>query len=216
MNRHGRHLATVVGPTRAARRSPPGRRNSVTSAPKTARASAPRTPGPPAVPSMARLALILGAFVAVGPLTIDMYLPALPTLRADLNTTSAAVQLTLTGTLVGLAVGQLLIGPWSDALGRRRPLLAGIALHVLSSLLVLVAPTVEVLAVLRVLQGVGTAAAGVVALAIVRDLFDGRAAAIMLSRMFLVTGVAPVLAPTIGGELLRFTSWRGIFGILAV
>src|SRR4051812_36971441 len=165
---------------------------------------------------MARLALILGAFVAVGPLTIDMYLPALPALRADLGTTSAAVQLTLTGTLVGLAVGQLVIGPWSDALGRRRPLLAGTALHVLASLLVLVAPNLAVLAMLRVLQGVGTAAAGVVALAIVRDLFDGRAAATMLSRLFLVMGVAPVLAPTIGGELLRFTSWRGIFAVLAV
>src|SRR5918911_2399899 len=164
---------------------------------------------------MRRLALTLGAFVAVGPLTIDMYLPALPTLRADLATTSAAVQLTLTGTLVGLAVGQLLIGPWSDALGRRRPLLAGVALHVLASLLVLVAPTVEVLAVLRVLQGIGTAAAGVVALAIVRDLFEGRPAATMLSRMFLVMGVAPVLAPTLGGELLRFTSWRGVFAALA-
>jgi DHA1 family bicyclomycin/chloramphenicol resistance-like MFS transporter len=144
-----------------------------------------------------------------------MYLPALPTLRADLGTTSAAVQLTLTGTLVGLALGQLIIGPWSDALGRRRPLLAGVALHVLASLLVLVAPTVEVLAGLRVLQGVGTAAAGVTALAIVRDLFEGRAAATMLSRMFLVMGVAPVLAPTLGGEVLRFTSWRGVFAVLA-
>jgi DHA1 family bicyclomycin/chloramphenicol resistance-like MFS transporter len=166
-------------------------------------------------PSKARLAVTLGAFVAVGPLTIDMYLPALPALRADLDTTSATVQLTLTGTLVGLALGQLLIGPWSDALGRRRPLLAGVALHVLASLLVLVAPNVAVLAGLRVLQGMGAAAAGVVALAVVRDLFDGRAAATMLSRMFLVMGVAPVLAPTIGGELLRFTSWRGVFAVLA-
>jgi DHA1 family bicyclomycin/chloramphenicol resistance-like MFS transporter len=164
---------------------------------------------------MARLALILGAFVAIGPLTIDMYLPALPTLRADLGISSTAVQLTLTGTLAGLALGQLVIGPWSDALGRRRPLLAGTALHVLASLLVLVAPNLEVLAVLRVLQGVGTAATGVVALAIVRDLFDGRAAATMLSRLFLVMGVAPVLAPTIGGEVLRFTSWRGVFAVLA-
>src|SRR3954467_7863867 len=183
---------------------PSGRRKRVTIAPAV-----------PAAPRMARLALTLGAFVAVGPLTIDMYLPALPTLRADLATTFAAVQLTLTGTLVGLALGQLVIGPWSDALGRRRPLLAGVALHVLASLLVLVAPTVEVLTALRVLQGVGTAAAGVVALAIVRDLFEGRAAATMLSRMFLVMGVAPVLAPTLGGEALRFTSWRGVFAVLA-
>jgi DHA1 family bicyclomycin/chloramphenicol resistance-like MFS transporter len=165
---------------------------------------------------MARLALMLGAFVALGPLTIDMYLPALPTIRQQLGTTSATVQLTLTGTLVGLALGQLVIGPLSDIVGRRKPLLAGTALHVVASLLVLVAPDVTVLGVLRVLQGVGTAATAVVALAIVRDLFEDRAAATMLSRLFLVMGVAPVLAPTIGGEILRFTSWRGVFAVLAV
>ena len=167
-------------------------------------------------PPMARLALTLGAFVALGPLTIDMYLPALPTIREELATSSATVQLTLTGTLVGLALGQLVIGPLSDALGRRRPLLAGTALHIVASLLVLVAPNIAVLGALRVFQGVGTAAASVVALAIVRDLFEGRAAATMLSRLFLVMGVAPVLAPTIGGELLRFTNWRGVFAVLAV
>jgi MFS transporter, DHA1 family, multidrug resistance protein len=175
---------------------------------------------PPADPSerpgAARTALLLGAFVAIGPLTIDMYLPALPTITRDLETTSAAVQLTLTGTLIGLALGQLVLGPVSDALGRRRPLLAGTALHVLASLLVLVAPNLAVLGALRVLQGVGTAAGAVIAIAIVRDLYDGRAAATMLSRLFLVLGAAPVLAPTIGGELLRFTSWRGIFAFLAV
>ena len=170
---------------------------------------------PPTAPPMGRLALMLGAFVALGPLTIDMYLPALPTIRQQLGTTSATVQLTLTGTLVGLALGQLVIGPLSDTLGRRRPLLAGTALHIAASLLVLIAPNVAVLGVLRVLQGVGTAATAVVALAIVRDLFDGRAAATMLSRLFLVMGVAPVLAPTIGGEILRFTSWRGVFAVLA-
>ena len=161
------------------------------------------------------MALTLGAFVALGPLTIDMYLPALPTITADLDTTSATVQLTLTGTLVGLALGQLVLGPLSDRLGRRRPLLAGTALHVLASLLVLVAPNIAVLGVLRVLQGVGTAAGAVVALAIVRDLYSGRAAATLLSRLFLVIGAAPVLAPTLGGELLRYTSWRGVFAFLA-
>jgi len=167
-------------------------------------------------PSRAVLALVLGAFVALGPLTIDMYLPALPTITAELGTTSAMVQLTLTGTLIGLALGQLVIGPLSDAYGRRRPLLAGSALYVVASLLVLVAPTIEVLGVLRVLQGMGTAAGAVVAMAVVRDLFTGRAAATMLSRLFLVLGAAPVLAPTLGGELLRFTSWRGIFAVLAL
>ncbi len=167
-------------------------------------------------PRRALLALVLGAFVAVGAFTIDMYLPALPAIATDLRTSSPMVQLTLTGTLVGLALGQLVIGPLSDALGRRRPLLAGTALHVVASLLVLVAPTVEVLGVLRVLQGVGSAAGGVVAMAIVRDLFEGRAAATMLSRLFLVMGAAPVLAPTVGGELLRITSWRGVFAVLAL
>src|SRR3954468_20232977 len=167
-------------------------------------------------PGVVRMALILGAFVAIGPLTIDMYLPALPTITRELETTSAAVQLTLTGTLIGLALGQLVLGPLSDALGRRRPLLAGTGLHVLASVLVLVAPNLAVLGALRVLQGVGTAAGAVIAIAIVRDLYDGRAAATMLSRLFLVLGAAPVLAPTIGGELLRYTSWRGIFALLAV
>jgi DHA1 family bicyclomycin/chloramphenicol resistance-like MFS transporter len=165
---------------------------------------------------MARLALLLGAFVALGPLNIDMYLPALPTITREFGTTSATVQLTLTGTLLGLGLGQLVLGPLSDAFGRRRPLLVGTALHVLASLLVLVAPNVAVLGALRVLQGVGASAGAVIALAVVRDLYDGRAAATMLSRLFLVIGAAPVLAPTIGGEILRFTSWRGVFALLAV
>ncbi|WNV77213.1 multidrug effflux MFS transporter [Geodermatophilus sp. DSM 44513] len=169
-----------------------------------------------APPRRALLALVLGAFVAVGPLTIDMYLPALPTIATELGTTPALVQLTLTGTLVGLALGQLLLGPLSDAYGRRAPLLAGTALYVVASALILVAPGIEVLGVLRFLQGVGTAAGAVIALAVVRDLFTGRAAATMLSRLFLVLGAAPVLAPTLGGELLRFTSWRGIFAVLTV
>jgi DHA1 family bicyclomycin/chloramphenicol resistance-like MFS transporter len=164
----------------------------------------------------ARTALTLGAFVALGPLTVDMYLPALPAVAEDLGTSPATVQLTLTGTLVGLALGQLVLGPLSDALGRKRPLLVGTALHVVASLLVLVAPSIEVLGLLRFLQGVGTAAGAVIALAVVRDLFEGRAAATMLSRLFLVLGAAPVLAPTIGGELLRITSWRGIFLVLGL
>ncbi|HET6392099.1 MAG TPA: multidrug effflux MFS transporter [Blastococcus sp.] len=178
----------------------------------------PTTTAAPAVPrpGVARTALVLGGFVAIGPLTIDMYLPALPTITRELETTSSAVQLTLTGTLIGLALGQLVLGPVSDALGRKRPLLAGTALHVLASLLVIIAPNLAILGALRVLQGVGTAAGAVIAIAIVRDLYDGRAAATMLSRLFLVLGAAPVLAPTIGGELLRFTSWRGIFAVLAV
>ncbi|SCG34335.1 MFS transporter, DHA1 family, bicyclomycin/chloramphenicol resistance protein [Micromonospora coxensis] len=162
-----------------------------------------------------RLVLVLGSLIAVGPLTIDMYLPALPAIVADFHTTSAAVQLTLTGTLAGLAVGQLLIGPLSDAVGRRTPLIAGIALHVVASLLCAVAPNVAVLGGLRVVQGLGIAAASVVAMAVVRDLFSGAAFATLLSRLLLVMGAAPILAPTLGGALLRWTDWRGVFAALA-
>ncbi len=163
-----------------------------------------------------QLVLVLGSLIALGPLTIDMYLPALPTITDDLQTTAAAVQLTLTGTLAGLALGQLLIGPVSDAIGRRKPLLAGVAVHILASLLCVIAPNLAVLGTLRVLQGLGAAAAAVVAMAIVRDLFSGMAAAKLLSRLMLVMGAAPILAPTIGGIALNWTSWRGVFVVLAV
>lgn len=173
------------------------------------------TTTPPDRGQRLRLILILGSMIALGPLTIDMYLPALPTITTELMTTEAAVQLTLTGTLLGLAIGQLVIGPLSDALGRKRPLIAGVAVHVVASLLCAVAPTIGVLGGLRVLQGVGAAAGAVIALAIVRDLYTGRPAATLLSRLILVMGAAPVIAPTLGGELLRFTSWRGVFVALA-
>jgi DHA1 family bicyclomycin/chloramphenicol resistance-like MFS transporter len=159
--------------------------------------------------------LTLGALGAIAPLTIDTYLPAFPSITRDLETTSAAVQLTLTGTLVGLALGQLAIGPVSDAIGRKRPLIAGIAVHVLASLLCVIAPNVLVLGVLRVLQGLGVAAATVVGTAIVRDVSSGVGAAKLMSRLMLVMGVAPVLAPTLGGAILRLTSWRGVFLALA-
>jgi MFS transporter, DHA1 family, multidrug resistance protein len=163
-----------------------------------------------------RIVLVLGLLTALGPLTIDMYLPALPSITDDFHTTAAAVQLTLTGTLVGLAFGQLLIGPLSDAVGRRAPLLAGVGVHLLASVLCVIAPNLATLGTLRVLQGLGAAAAAVVAMAIVRDLFSGFAAAKLFSRLMLVVGVAPILAPTIGGQALQFTSWRGVFVVLAV
>ncbi|MEV0157128.1 multidrug effflux MFS transporter [Micromonospora sp. NPDC050686] len=162
-----------------------------------------------------RLVLVLGSLIAIGPLTIDMYLPALPAIAADLHTTSAAVQLTLTGTLAGLAIGQLLIGPLSDAVGRRLPLLTGIGLHVVASALCVVAPNVGLVGVLRVLQGLGVAAAAVVATAVVRDLFSGAAFATIFSRLMLVMGAAPILAPTLGSGLLRWSDWRGVFVALA-
>lgn len=160
--------------------------------------------------------ILLGALTALGPFTIDLYLPAFPVLREDFQTTDAAIQLTLTGTMIGFALGQLIVGPLSDKVGRRMPLLAVTALHVLASTAAALAPTLELLSVARVLMGAGAAAGGVVAAAIVRDLFGGRRLVVMLSRLALVSGVAPVLAPLVGSGLLLVTSWRGIFAVLAI
>lgn len=140
----------------------------------------------------------------------------MPAITRDLAATEAGVQLTLTGTLLGLGIGQLAIGPLSDALGRRRPLLAGAAVHAVASVSCAFAPTVEVLAGLRTVQGMASAAGFVVALALVRDLYVGRPAAVLFSRLFLVVGVSPIVAPVFGGALLSFTSWRGIFVALAI
>jgi len=151
-----------------------------------------------AAPSRVRMIAVLGAMVALGPLTIDMYLPALPRIADELGVSSSVAQLTLTGTLAGLALGQLVVGPLSDSLGRRRPLMAGIVLHMVASLVCLVAPDLAVLAAARAVQGMGAAAAMVVAVAVVGDLFSDSVAATVMSRLMLVLGVAPVLAPSLG------------------
>jgi DHA1 family bicyclomycin/chloramphenicol resistance-like MFS transporter len=160
--------------------------------------------------------VVLGLLVALGPLTIDMYLPALPSIADELSVSSSVVQLTLTGTLAGLALGQLIVGPLSDSLGRRRPLMAGIVLHMLASVLCLFAPNIAVLGVARTLQGVGAAAAMVVAIAIVGDLFTDSAAATVMSRLMLVLGVAPVVAPSLGAAVLLEASWHWVFAVLVV
>jgi DHA1 family bicyclomycin/chloramphenicol resistance-like MFS transporter len=160
--------------------------------------------------------VVLGLLVALGPLTIDMYLPALPRIAHELSVSSSVAQLTLTGTLAGLALGQLIVGPLSDSLGRRRPLMAGIVLHMLASVMCLVAPNIVVLGVARSLQGVGAAAAMVVAIAIVGDLFTDTAAATVMSRLMLVLGVAPVVAPSLGAAVLLKASWHWVFAVLVV
>lgn len=160
--------------------------------------------------------LVLGALMALGPFTIDLYLPAFPEIDRDLNTSVSAIQLTLTATTVGFALGQLLVGPWSDKIGRRTPLIIATAVHIVASLGIIFAPTVEWVGVLRVLQGMGAAGGGVVAVAMVRDLFGGLPLVRMMSRLALVNGLAPVVAPVIGSQLLLFTEWRGIFAFLSV
>lgn len=196
-----------------------------TSAAPTPAATTRRTPAPvpperdfTALPLRRRAAwvVLLGSLAALGAFTIDLYLPAFPELESELGASPSQVQLTLTGTMVGVALGMLLVGPLSDAVGRRRPLLAGLGVHVVASLLCAVAPTIEALSALRVLQGLGTSAASVIALAVVRDKFEGRGAARLQARLMVIVGVSPLFAPTIGGVLLQLFHWRGLFVALAV
>jgi MFS transporter, DHA1 family, multidrug resistance protein len=170
----------------------------------------------PGVPSRRPLVLLLGALSAFGPLSIDMYLPALPALADDLHAAPSLVQLTLTACLLGLATGQLIGGSISDARGRRGPLLAGLAAYVLASALCALAPSVGVLVGLRFVQGAAGAFGIVIARAVVRDLHEGRAAAALFAALILVNGVAPIVAPVLGAGILHVTSWRGVFAVLAV
>ncbi|MET9855094.1 Bcr/CflA family multidrug efflux MFS transporter [Streptomyces sp. NPDC006450] len=159
---------------------------------------------------------ILGGLSALPPLSMDMYLPALPTVTTALNSPAATVQLTLTACLAGMALGQLVIGPMSDRWGRRRPLLTGMVVYVLATAICAFAPTVELLIAFRLLQGLAGAAAIVIARAVVRDLYDGVEMARFFSTLMLISGVAPIIAPLIGGQVMRFADWRGVFVVLTV
>ncbi|MFO7635550.1 MAG: Bcr/CflA family multidrug efflux MFS transporter [Caldilinea sp.] len=166
-------------------------------------------------PSYAKLALILGTLAAFGPLSIDMYLPALPTIAAEFGTTTAAVQQTLSAFFIGLALGQLFYGPISDRMGRRTPLLFGCAMYTIVSIGCAFAPSVTGLMGLRFLQALGSSAGVVIGRSVVRDLFDERESARMYSFLVLVMGIAPITAPLIGGQLLVAFGWRSIFLVLA-
>jgi DHA1 family bicyclomycin/chloramphenicol resistance-like MFS transporter len=170
----------------------------------------------PLAPGRTKMIVVLGLLVALGPLTIDMYLPALPGIADELSVSSSIVQLTLTGTLAGLALGQLVLGPLSDSLGRRGPLMAGIVLHMIASVICMLAPNIVVLGAARTLQGMGAAATMVVAIAIVGDLYSDSAAATVMSRLMLVLGVAPVVAPSLGAAVLLHASWHWVFAVLVV
>ncbi|MGK5547634.1 multidrug effflux MFS transporter [Streptomyces sp. URMC 127] len=158
--------------------------------------------------------LVLGGLTALPPLSMDMYLPALPEVTGALHSPAATVQLTLTACLMGMALGQLVVGPMSDKWGRRRPLLAGMAVYVLATAACALAPTAGLLIGCRLVQGLAGAAGIVIARAVVRDLYDGVAMARFFSTLMLISGVAPVVAPLIGGQILRLTDWRGVFVVL--
>lgn len=164
---------------------------------------------------LGKLTFMLGALTALGPLSIDMYLPSFQAIARDLTASPAQVQLTLAVFFVALGIGQAFYGPLSDRFGRRRPLCFGLALYVLASAGCALARSIEALVAWRFAQALGGCAGMVIARAVVRDRFDEREAARFFSLLILVTGLAPILAPSIGGQILVFFSWRAIFWTLA-
>ena len=170
-------------------------------------------PAPRAHPSRGTI-LLLGSLTAFGALTIDLYLPALPSIAKDFGASAAAAQQTLVVFFVGMALGQLVYGPISDRIGRRPPLLFGITLYIAASLACAFAPSMNALVAGRFVQALGCCAGMVVARSVVRDRFDHQDSARIFSLLTLVLGVAPMIAPTIGGWLVTVVSWRWLFGIL--
>ena len=162
------------------------------------------------------MAVVLGSFAAIAPLSTDMYLPSLPALAVDLQSNISVAQLTLTANLLGLGLGQLWLGSLSDQRGRRMPLIISLSVYCLSSVLCTVAPSIELLILLRFIQGVSGAGGMVISRAIVRDIYSGSELTKFFSLLMLINGAAPILAPVVGGQLLQFTSWRGIFIVLSI
>ncbi|MFJ4046240.1 multidrug effflux MFS transporter [Microbacterium sp. NPDC089987] len=163
-----------------------------------------------------RLMLALGALTAFGPISLDVYLPSLPQLGADLGASESLTQFTMSACMIGLALGQLLWGPISDRFGRRMPLIVAISGFAVTSVLCAFAPTIEALIAIRMVQGLCGAAGMVVARAVVHDVFSGTQAIAAFSTLAAVMGVAPVLAPLVGGAVATFSDWRGVFIVLAV
>ncbi len=163
-----------------------------------------------------RIALILtlSGLWTTAPFATDLYLPALPTVSRDLGASTSAVTLTVTTFLIGLAIGHLLTAPFSDSFGRKRPLLIGLVVFTVAALAAALAPSVEVLIAVRFIQGLAGASGMAIANAVVTDVTRGRQAARLLSRMALIGGLAPVVAPLVGARLLQVMPWRGLFVVL--
>jgi DHA1 family bicyclomycin/chloramphenicol resistance-like MFS transporter len=162
------------------------------------------------------LPLLLGLLTAVGPVSTDMYLPAFPAIEQALGGAPGTAQITLATWFVGLAIGQITQGPLSDRLGRRLPLVVGTVIYTLASIGCAIAPNLVILSTMRLVAALGGSASMVITRAMVRDLTDGHAAARMMSKLMLIMGAAPILAPTLGGLILAFAGWQAIFWICAI
>ncbi|CAH0120523.1 Bicyclomycin resistance protein [Paenibacillus sp. CECT 9249] len=162
------------------------------------------------------MAVMLGSMTAIGPFSIDMYLPSLPILANDLHTSTSLAQLSLTACLLGLALGQLLLGPLSDARGRRKPLIISLTVYAVASVLCAAVPSIWGLIALRFIQGMSGAGGIVIARAMVRDMYSGSELTKFFSLLMLINGLAPIVAPIAGGQLLQVTSWHGVFVVLGL
>ncbi|MFC4807674.1 multidrug effflux MFS transporter [Paenibacillus sp. GCM10023250] len=161
-----------------------------------------------------RLVLLLGAFSALGPLTIDMYLPSFPEITADFGTKASLVQLSLTACLIGLGLGQIIMGPLSDVHGRRRPVIISLALYLLASFACAVSPNIYVFIAARFIQGFAASAGIVISRAVVRDLYSGPELTRFFSMLMLVNNLFPLIAPVAGSGVISFTTWVGVFVVL--
>ncbi|PWC23038.1 MFS transporter [Brenneria roseae subsp. roseae] len=166
-------------------------------------------------PSRLGYVIILGLLAALGPLCTDLYLPALPELALDLSTSASASQLSLTSGLLGLGAGQLVFGPLSDKLGRKRPLFCSLLIFLAASVWCALAQDIHQLIIARFIQGIAGAGGAVLSRAIARDLYTGHQLTRFFALLMLVNGLAPIIAPVLGGALLSIVDWRGIFITLA-
>jgi len=162
-----------------------------------------------------RFALLLGTLAAMGPLTIDMYLPSFPTIVSVFGTTATYVQVSLTACLLGIGIGQLIIGPMSDVHGRKKPLLIALFAYFIASILCVFSPNIGFFIAARFLQGFAAAAGIVISRAVVRDLYSGRELTKFFALLMLINNLAPILAPVLGGGILAFTEWTGVFAVLS-
>ena len=166
--------------------------------------------------SKIKLTILLGALAALAPLSTDMYLPALPLMHGEFNVEPSLIQMTLTMTMVGMAIGQIIAGPISDRYGRKIPLVIGMLAFALSTFGCMMSNSIWIFLAFRLLQGLSGAFGIVIARAIARDLTKGVELTKLFAMLMLVNGLAPILAPVVGGQILLLTSWRGVFALLAI